>query len=205
MSILLIRHGETALNRARVIQPPDTPLSAHGRAQAHALATRLAKSPPTALLSSDMPRAAQTAQIVADHLNLPLVFTSLLQERLFGDCSGKAYAELDFDPLHEDRIPPNGESIEQFHARVAQATDAIVRHAAQTDGVLAVFSHGLVIRRLLAGSSVREGLNADLSQPLANTSVTAVSATHPFDVSLIACSTHLQDLPPPGPGEVGQY
>lgn len=205
MSILLIRHGETALNRARVIQPPDTPLSEHGRAQAHALAARLAKSPPAALMSSDMPRAAQTAQIVADHLNLPLVFTPLLQERLFGDWSGMAYADLDFDPLHEDRIPPNGESIEQFHARVAEAAAVVVRQAAATDGVLAVFSHGLVIRRLLAGSTVRDGLNADLTQPLANTSVTAVSASHPFDVSLIACATHLHDLPPPGPGEVGQY
>ena len=38
----LIRHGETALNVARVLQPADTPLSARGIAQAEALARRLA-------------------------------------------------------------------------------------------------------------------------------------------------------------------
>ena len=35
MTLLLIRHGETALNVARVLQPADTPLSARGVAQAH--------------------------------------------------------------------------------------------------------------------------------------------------------------------------
>jgi len=61
MSILLIRHGETALNAARVVQPADTPLSERGAAQAAALARRLADFGIAAILSSDLPRAAQTA------------------------------------------------------------------------------------------------------------------------------------------------
>ena len=41
MNLLIIRHGETPLNVARVLQPPDTPLSLRGQAQASALASRL--------------------------------------------------------------------------------------------------------------------------------------------------------------------
>ena len=41
MSLLLIRHGETAFNRDRVMQPADTPLSEQGVAQARHLAGRL--------------------------------------------------------------------------------------------------------------------------------------------------------------------
>ena len=41
MNLLLIRHGETALNVPRVLQPADTPLSARGMAQAEALAQLL--------------------------------------------------------------------------------------------------------------------------------------------------------------------
>ncbi|HEY9065800.1 MAG TPA: histidine phosphatase family protein, partial [Burkholderiaceae bacterium] len=41
MSLLLVRHGETALNATRVLQPADTPLSARGIAQAEAIARRL--------------------------------------------------------------------------------------------------------------------------------------------------------------------
>jgi hypothetical protein len=42
MSIILVRHGETALNAARVMQPADTPLSDLGKAQVLAVARRLA-------------------------------------------------------------------------------------------------------------------------------------------------------------------
>ncbi|HEY9095643.1 MAG TPA: histidine phosphatase family protein, partial [Hydrogenophaga sp.] len=38
MTIWLVRHGETELNAARILQPADTPLSSHGLRQAHALA-----------------------------------------------------------------------------------------------------------------------------------------------------------------------
>jgi probable phosphoglycerate mutase len=38
MSIFLIRHGETALNASRTLQPADTPLSPRGLAQAAAIA-----------------------------------------------------------------------------------------------------------------------------------------------------------------------
>ena len=41
MTILLIRHGETALNVSRVLQPADTPLGTRGIAQAEALGARL--------------------------------------------------------------------------------------------------------------------------------------------------------------------
>ena len=62
MAILLVRHGETALNAARVMQPPDTALSARGVAQAQALGRRLAlRGGVGAILSSDLPRALDTA------------------------------------------------------------------------------------------------------------------------------------------------
>lgn len=58
MSIILVRHGETALNVSRVLQPPDTPLSQRGQAQARAVALRLADEPVAALVSSDLLRTA---------------------------------------------------------------------------------------------------------------------------------------------------
>ena len=51
MSILLVRHGETALNAARVLQPPDTPLSPRGLAQAQAVAQRLSREPVAAIVN----------------------------------------------------------------------------------------------------------------------------------------------------------
>jgi len=65
MTILLIRHGETALNVARVLQPADTPLSARGIAQAEALARWLAAMNVCAIVTSDLPRARRTSAIGA--------------------------------------------------------------------------------------------------------------------------------------------
>jgi broad specificity phosphatase PhoE len=61
MSIHFIRHGETLLNAARVIQPADTPLGPRGLEQAELVAQRIKALKPAAILSSDMPRAWQTA------------------------------------------------------------------------------------------------------------------------------------------------
>jgi broad specificity phosphatase PhoE len=57
-------------------------LSPQGRADAQRLAERLKSSPTTyhAILSSDEPKAAQTAQILADNLSLPLHFSEGLHE-----------------------------------------------------------------------------------------------------------------------------
>ena len=81
MTILLIRHGETPLNAARVMQPPDTPLSERGIAQALALAQRLGAAPLAGILSSDLRRAHDTAQAVAARTGLPVQTTPLLHER----------------------------------------------------------------------------------------------------------------------------
>ena len=214
MTILLIRHGETALNRARVIQPPETPLNAFGQAQARAFADRIhGEGPrPVAIVASDMPRASETAAILAARLDLPVRHSPLLRERFFGDWSGKHHTAFDFDPIHDDRPPPNGETVAQFNERVQQAADWIEEQRANTDGLLAVVTHGLVIRGLLASARLEADPEADMATVmretvLRNTCMTVISAQRPWTVSLLACHTHLAGLADPDPeqGPLGQY
>ena len=88
MSIVLVRHGATALNLARVLQPPDTPLNASGFAQAEAVALELLALHPAGVISSDLPRALQTAQAISRATGLAVLTTELLQERNFGELRG---------------------------------------------------------------------------------------------------------------------
>jgi 2,3-bisphosphoglycerate-dependent phosphoglycerate mutase len=150
MSLLLIRHGETALNVARVLQPADTPLSARGVAQAEALAQRLATLGIGAIVSSDLPRALRTAQAIAAATGAPIETSALLQERNFGDWRGQPYDALAIDPLTLQEAPPGGESVAAFEQRVARAFARVVELQALRGGTLAVVSHGLVIRAMLA-------------------------------------------------------
>jgi len=79
MAILLVRHGETALNAARIMQPADTPLSERGHAQAQAVARRLAaRGGVAAVLGSDLPRAWQTAEAIAREIGIDHVAAEVL-------------------------------------------------------------------------------------------------------------------------------
>ena len=190
MSILLIRHGETALNVARVLQPADTPLSARGVAQAEALAQRLASMRVTAIVSSDLPRALATARAIAVTTGAPLETSMLLRERSFGDWRGQAYDGMAVNPLTMLEAPPGGESAAAFAGRVALAFEHIVRRRAALGGPLAVVTHGLVIRALLASHASMAG-SAEVPAHLGNTSLSVVDALPPYRVTLLNCTRHL--------------
>ncbi len=190
MSIILVRHGETALNASRVIQPPDTPLSARGAGQAQAVARRLADLTPAAVLSSDLARALQTAEAIAATAGLPLQTTGLLHERNFGDLRGRSYDSLGYDPIHDERAPPGGESMDAFRLRVDEAFARMLALRASLSGPLVVVSHGLVIRVLLERRlRLPEGMSPP--QRLANTSVTVFAPEPPWQASLVNCAVHL--------------
>lgn len=200
MSILWLRHGETALNAARVMQPPDTPLSPRGLAQAEAAARRIAALRPAALLCSDMPRALQTAQALAARTGLPVRTDARLRERNFGALRGRPWSTLDFDPTAMEDAPEGGESMADFLARAAQAWALAVDHRRAAGGLLVVVSHGLLIHAVLQrhahwpAPSVH-GAPA-LPERLANTSVSEVAAEAPHTVLRVDCTAHL-DTPDP--------
>ncbi|HPG81218.1 MAG TPA: histidine phosphatase family protein, partial [Piscinibacter sp.] len=134
MRLLLVRHGETPLNAARVMQPPDTPLSPRGLLQARAVAERLRAEALSALWSSDLPRAWQTADAIARACGLAALPQPLLHERNFGDLRGRAYDSLGFDPLAMQEAPTGGESVPDFEARIDRAFDAALIAAQATGG-----------------------------------------------------------------------
>jgi broad specificity phosphatase PhoE len=190
--ILLIRHGETAGNAARIVQKPDIPLSPRGEAQADALARRLTGEGVTQIFSSDLERAAATARRLRATIHAPIAYDPLLQERNFGDVRGTPYDQLGFDLFEPDYAPPNGETWAVFHARVDRAWERVQAMAASTPGALAVVTHGLVCRSIAAR---HVALDAGMLVPekWENTSVTIVDAQAPWRVSLLNDVTHLDE------------
>ena len=191
MSILLIRHGETALNAARIVQHPETPLSKRGMGQARRLAERLADFPIAAIVSSDYKRAHMTAQAIADVTGLPIAIQESLRERNFGDARGMAQADLGVDLYAPDYHPRGGESWSMFHERVTLAWEEVVERAASTEGDLTVVSHALVCRSLVE-NHVTLGEDMDPKVPRwPNTALTVIKGRAPWRVSVLACGAHL--------------
>lgn len=191
MSILLIRHGETALNAARVVQPPDTPLSERGIAQADRLGRRLAERAVSLILSSDHARASMTAERLKLATGADVDIDPGLRERDFGDIRGTPYAELQVDLFGPDYEPPRGESWSVFHARVDEVWERVIAHADGLEGDLAVVTHGLVCASITARKlALPHGLGQAPAH-WANTSLTIVEAKAPWAVKLLACTAHL--------------
>ena len=96
--LYLVRHGETHSNRERRFQGQlDVPLSPAGHEQAVALGRWLADRPARfdALYSSDLRRAAQTAETVGAHLGLTPILTPALREIDCGEWQGLTGAEIE--------------------------------------------------------------------------------------------------------------
>jgi 2,3-bisphosphoglycerate-dependent phosphoglycerate mutase len=190
MTILLVRHGETDGNAARILQRADVPLNERGMRQAEYLAQRLLANGFVHILCSDLLRARMTAAPLAVRSGITIEESPLLQERNFGDLRGKRYTELTEDPFAPDSAPPNGEDWPTFHARVAEAFTLIVTRRRAVNGTLVVLTHGLVCRALIERhAAVPEGIS--VPQRFDNTSVTAIHENAPHTLHLINCTAHL--------------
>ena len=207
MTIHLIRHGETASNRERVLQVPETPLSENGLAQAALMAKRLAQAGITRILASDYARAYTTAVHLGDATGVVVEAEPLLRERNFGALRGIPYSELSENPFGPGFAPPEGEDWATFHTRVDRAWARVAQAALETEGQLAVETHGLVLHSIvLRHVEVGSGANAErvpgaevvalagIDGPpvrFGNTAVTTVAREAPWRVTRLGCTAHL--------------
>ena len=147
--VLLVRHGQSQGNAERRFGGHSpTPLSELGRRQAEATALVLAAEGVTAIYSSDLLRAVETAEPLARMTGLEIHRTAALRERSVGLMEGltfeeaaeahpKEYAALlrrDFE-----HVLAGGESYRQLLDRAAAELDAAIER--QRGGTLALFSH----------------------------------------------------------------
>lgn len=155
--IILVRHGSTEHSpQMRFSGRNQLPLSELGERQAAALARRAASfGPVAAVITSPLPRARQTATVIADALRCPIQESDGLIETDFGDWEGLTGDEVRtrWPAEHAawlasvDVAPPGGETFSAVAQRVRRARDEIIAtHPGQT--VVAV-SHVTPIKTLL--------------------------------------------------------
>ena len=203
--ILAIRHGETAWNLGGRLQGHlDIPLNDTGRAQAERLAQALAgREAVDAVYSSDLARARDTAQAVAQATGAPLAIDAGLRERCFGDFQGQTFAQVTqahpeaaerWRRRDPDWAPPGegGESLLLFRERVAQAVQAL---AAKSVGKnIAVVTHGGVLD-VLYRAAARLGVQDARTWELTNTAVNRLLWSPEGGLSLVGWAdvSHLED------------
>jgi broad specificity phosphatase PhoE len=163
-TLFVARHGQTDWNLERRWQGwADPSLNATGRVQAAAVGEAIAGSGIGAVVSSDLRRASETAEIAAGRLGLAVELDPRLREVDVGEWSGLTHGEV------ESRYPQGlerrrsgltgwleGEELVEMAARVVAALLEI--GGRDRDGPVLVVTHGGPVRAVLTacGVEVRE-------------------------------------------------
>jgi len=147
--LILVRHGETLLNVARITQGwSDSELSELGREQVRKLADRVKAMRPTALYSSPLGRAMSTAQAIAEVTGLDIVQIDDLREMNYGRWEGRAFLDIRREDediyqrwVADEHCPcPEGESHHDVRQRLQRVFDSV-----DSDRPVLV-AHGTAIR-----------------------------------------------------------
>jgi probable phosphoglycerate mutase len=150
---IIIRHGETEWNlQEREMGQLDSPLTERGVGGVEKLADRLAGVPFDAIYSSDLGRAAKTAEIIAGRSLCQILFDVRLRERnmgIFQGLTNKERAErypkecAAYRTIGASYVIPNGESADQRVARTCECLEELAaRHAG---GTVVVVTHGGIL------------------------------------------------------------
>ena len=199
--IMAIRHGETAWNVDTRIQGQlDIPLSANGRWQAERLAGAVRGESVQAIYASDLARAWETAQYLAQATGVGLTQEVGLRERGFGNFEGKTFAEI-AELLPEQSMrwrkrepefaPFGGESLAALTHRVLTCVNRIaLTHPGEQ---IVLVAHGGVMD-VLYRAATRLGIQAPRTWALGNAAINRLLWT-PDGLTLVGWGDthHLDD------------
>jgi broad specificity phosphatase PhoE len=133
-----VRHGETDWNReGRGMGQKDVPLNSRGIEQAHAAAQILKQQPIETICFSPLARAKQTAEIIADHIKVPLFEIPDLVECCWGEFEGKIKGQWIADWIGGADIP-GAEKHGDFQKRALTGVNQALEH----EGHVLIVSHG---------------------------------------------------------------
>ncbi|MEQ5401252.1 2,3-diphosphoglycerate-dependent phosphoglycerate mutase GpmB [Providencia rettgeri] len=158
LQVYLVRHGETEWNLARRIQgQSDSPLTATGRLQARQVAERIKSEGITHIITSDMGRTLETAQIIASVCECEITTEPRLRELNMGVLEQRAIESLTpeeeqwrkslIDGTRGGRIP-EGESMEELYTRMFAALNSCLDLPEGSRPL--IVSHGIALSTLIS-------------------------------------------------------
>lgn len=160
MKLYIVRHGETDWNKERKIQGQgDIPLNEFGRHLARETAKGLKEVPFDVCLTSPLSRAKETAQIILEGRDVPIIEEPALMEMAFGEYEGKCCSsdgwELPeefhrfFDAPEAYRAPEGGEDFRQMKERMSAFLERILKDETYRDKKILITTHGAALAGML--------------------------------------------------------
>lgn len=182
-TVYFVRHGESEANVTPIFQPPTSPLTEKGRAQAQAIAARASRLQFDALIASPFLRAKETAEAIAQATGKVIEFSELFVERIKpSSINGKPYTDKEADATWrrwEETLYTIGQKVEDGESLddlIARADRALALLRDRPEQTLLVVSHGFFLRTLIARVIMGEALNGAVHKRFQSRMVTRNTA-----------------------------
>jgi 2,3-bisphosphoglycerate-dependent phosphoglycerate mutase len=157
-SIVLLRHGQSTWNQLHLIQGQndEAVLTEKGREQARLAAATFEEHRFDVIISSDLTRTLETAQIAGEELGLSIELAPELRERSYGVLEGRPASEMTvaesgisgYRVVDEDASPLEGETLRQLLQRAGNFMEQV--RANRAGQRLLLVTHGGTIRAIRA-------------------------------------------------------
>lgn len=142
--IYITRHGQTDWNVAKkVMGKHDEPLNEEGRKQAKIVRDKLKDTKLDLIVSSPLLRAKETALIINEQRNIPMIYDDRISERDFGEFEGqmtKDFDFLEFWDYYQNTKYQRAENIQSFFQRVYDGIEDICTEHGDKD--ILIVTHG---------------------------------------------------------------
>ena len=157
ITLFLVRHGESIYGEKKLCGWSDVPLSDRGREQTIGLAERLKDINFVKIVTSNMIRTIETAEIINRYHNLEIEVEPGIRELNYGLWEGKSRAEIDKEFTDDYRrwkidnslAPTGGESALEVYTRSSMAIERIVKNT--SGGNILIVAHKCVNRLFICG------------------------------------------------------
>ena len=160
MRLYMVRHGETDWNKARRIQGQvDIPLNAFGRHLAEETGKGLTDIPFEVCISSPLGRAVETAELILEGRDVPILTDRRIVEMAFGVWEGGCCSEAEWDLPQEFRYffeaperyqaPEGGEDFYMVRKRLEDFLTELYQRKEWQDKNILITTHGAALCGIL--------------------------------------------------------
>ena len=160
MKLYIIRHGETEWNKVKRLQgQTDIPLAEEGIRLARETGAGMKDEPIDLVISSPLTRAVQTAKLLTEGRNIPILTDERIIEISFGEWEGECILDSEVLPsefrkfFYEDPLhcicPPGGETFDEVRIRTGLFFQSLVENPEYEQKNILISTHGAASRCLL--------------------------------------------------------
>lgn len=144
--IYIVRHGETSWNTYKILQGhKPIELNERGREKARFLAEKVKNLEFDRIISSDLLRARETAEIINEQVNKEIIYDSRLRSVDYGNLEGRYIPDITPEEWRIYNSTPEkfgAESVESVYNRIKSLFDDLVK----TDESVLIVAHGGALR-----------------------------------------------------------